>query len=196
LHAPPQSRREPAARGPAGHPQADEGGWRSGSPSCRSESVGLLRRRVPRRVPPKARAREGPRPNSWLALLMPPRSSQPPRLASAEPLGRCGDHGSSSYFLSHGGKGSRPFGTVSEFPARALPKSADAWLDALHQRLNAAVAAADGWPEDISADDALSRLLTLNSSARTFEARTRSGLKAAIARGARPGNPGVRERLM
>ncbi|PRY92070.1 type II restriction/modification system DNA methylase subunit YeeA [Hasllibacter halocynthiae] len=37
-----------------------------------------------------------------------------------------------------------------------------AWLDGLHRRLDAAVAAAYGWPEDIAEDDALARLLELN----------------------------------
>lgn len=39
---------------------------------------------------------------------------------------------------------------------------AGAWLDALHARLDAAVAAAYGWPADISTDDALAALLALN----------------------------------
>ena len=37
-----------------------------------------------------------------------------------------------------------------------------AWLDGLHARLDASVAAAYGWPADISEDDALARLLDLN----------------------------------
>ncbi|QPH54934.1 class I SAM-dependent DNA methyltransferase [Pontivivens ytuae] len=37
-----------------------------------------------------------------------------------------------------------------------------AWLAGLHARLDAAVAAAYGWPEDIAEDDALARLLELN----------------------------------
>ena len=37
-----------------------------------------------------------------------------------------------------------------------------AWLDGLHRRLDAAVAAAYGWPEDIAEDDALAALLALN----------------------------------
>ncbi|NBC33868.1 MAG: class I SAM-dependent DNA methyltransferase, partial [Alphaproteobacteria bacterium] len=37
-----------------------------------------------------------------------------------------------------------------------------AWLDALHKRLDAAVARAYGWPETISDDEALARLFTLN----------------------------------
>lgn len=36
------------------------------------------------------------------------------------------------------------------------------WLDALHRRLDAAVARAYGWPEDITDDDALARLFALN----------------------------------
>jgi type II restriction/modification system DNA methylase subunit YeeA len=37
-----------------------------------------------------------------------------------------------------------------------------AWLDALHKTLDAAVARAYGWPEDISDDDALAHLFALN----------------------------------
>jgi type II restriction/modification system DNA methylase subunit YeeA len=37
-----------------------------------------------------------------------------------------------------------------------------AWLDNAHRDLDAAVAAAYGWPADISEDDALARLLALN----------------------------------
>jgi type II restriction/modification system DNA methylase subunit YeeA len=37
-----------------------------------------------------------------------------------------------------------------------------AWLDALHTRLDAAVARAYGWPEDISEEEALARLFALN----------------------------------
>lgn len=37
-----------------------------------------------------------------------------------------------------------------------------AWLDTLHRRLDAAVAAAYGWPDDLSDDDILARLLDLN----------------------------------
>ena len=37
-----------------------------------------------------------------------------------------------------------------------------AWLAGLHARLDAAVAAAYGWPKDIAEDDALARLLALN----------------------------------
>jgi hypothetical protein len=36
------------------------------------------------------------------------------------------------------------------------------WLDNLHRALDAAVAAAYGWPEDIGEEDALARLLALN----------------------------------
>ena len=39
---------------------------------------------------------------------------------------------------------------------------AGAWLDNLHAELDATVAAAYGWPADISNDDALARLLVLN----------------------------------
>ena len=37
-----------------------------------------------------------------------------------------------------------------------------AWLDNVHRDLDAAVAAAYGWPADISEEDALARLLDLN----------------------------------
>ena len=37
-----------------------------------------------------------------------------------------------------------------------------AWLDNAHRELDASVAAAYGWPADISEEDALARLLALN----------------------------------
>ena len=43
-----------------------------------------------------------------------------------------------------------------------LYNTCPAWLDGLHRRLDAAVAAAYGWPDAISEDDALTRLLELN----------------------------------
>ena len=43
---------------------------------------------------------------------------------------------------------------------RGTPEGA--WLDALHRALDEAVAAAYGWPSDLSDDDILSRLLALN----------------------------------
>ncbi|WP_114943501.1 class I SAM-dependent DNA methyltransferase [Microvirga calopogonii] len=69
---------------------------------------------------------------------------------------------------------------VADFPDRVLPKNASAaavlkaltltnlynerptWLANAHAELDRAVAAAYGWPEDISTEDALSRLLELN----------------------------------
>jgi hypothetical protein len=69
---------------------------------------------------------------------------------------------------------------VPGFPDRVLPRSAaaaaelknrtltrlynerPAWLANAHQDLDAAVAAAYGWPADISEEDALARLLELN----------------------------------
>lgn len=68
------------------------------------------------------------------------------------------------------------------YPDRVVPKDEDAaavlktltltnlynkrptWLDNAHRELDAAVAAAYGWPEDIADDDALARLLALNLS--------------------------------
>jgi type II restriction/modification system DNA methylase subunit YeeA len=69
---------------------------------------------------------------------------------------------------------------VPGYPDRILPKDASAaekmkgrtltnlynerpaWLANLHRDLDCAVAAAYGWPEDISVDDALKQLLALN----------------------------------
>lgn len=69
---------------------------------------------------------------------------------------------------------------VPGYPDRILPKNAEAavqlkertltklynerpqWLATLHDALDRAVAAAYGWPEDISTDEALARLLALN----------------------------------
>jgi type II restriction/modification system DNA methylase subunit YeeA len=71
---------------------------------------------------------------------------------------------------------------VPGYPDRLVPKSDEAaqilkkrtltnlynerpaWLDALHTRLDAAVARAYGWPEDISEEEALARLFALNQS--------------------------------
>lgn len=67
-----------------------------------------------------------------------------------------------------------------KYPDRILPKNAEAaaklkertltnlynqrpaWLAALHEELDRAVAAAYGWPEDIASEDALAKLLALN----------------------------------
>jgi type II restriction/modification system DNA methylase subunit YeeA len=46
------------------------------------------------------------------------------------------------------------------YNTRGTPEGA--WLDALHRRLDEAVAAAYGWPADISEEDALAALLALN----------------------------------
>ena len=71
---------------------------------------------------------------------------------------------------------------VPGYPDRILPKNEKAaaelkkrtltnlynarpqWLSDAHRDLDAAVAAAYGWPADISEDDALARLLELNLS--------------------------------
>ncbi len=45
---------------------------------------------------------------------------------------------------------------------RGTPEGA--WLDNLHRALDEAVAAAYGWPVDLSDDEALARLLALNLS--------------------------------
>ena len=44
----------------------------------------------------------------------------------------------------------------------ALYNERPMWLDNAHRELDAAVAAAFGWPEDISTEDALAALLDLN----------------------------------
>ncbi len=46
------------------------------------------------------------------------------------------------------------------YNTRGTPEGA--WLDNLHHTLDAAVAAAYGWPATISTEDALARLLALN----------------------------------
>lgn len=46
------------------------------------------------------------------------------------------------------------------YNTRGTPEGA--WLDTLHARLDAAVAAAYGWPADITEEDALARLLALH----------------------------------
>lgn len=43
---------------------------------------------------------------------------------------------------------------------RGTPEGA--WLDTLHARLDAAAAAAYGWPADITEEDSLARVLALN----------------------------------
>ena len=47
-----------------------------------------------------------------------------------------------------------------------------AWLDNAHRDLDAAVAAAYGWPASISEDDAIGRMLELNLSRSAVETRT------------------------
>lgn len=47
------------------------------------------------------------------------------------------------------------------YNSRGTPEGA--WLDALHADLDAAVAAAYGWPADITTEEALARLLALNA---------------------------------
>ena len=64
------------------------------------------------------------------------------------------------------------------YNTRGTPEGA--WLDALHADLDAAVAAAYGWPADISEADALARLLALNLSRAPLTRSTR---------GAGPGRP-------
>jgi type II restriction/modification system DNA methylase subunit YeeA len=81
---------------------------------------------------------------------------------------------------------------VPEFPDRIVPRDAPAaatlksrtltnlynmrgtpegaWLDNLHRALDEAVAAAYGWPADLSDDEILSRLLALNLARAAVEA--------------------------
>jgi hypothetical protein len=81
---------------------------------------------------------------------------------------------------------------VPGYPDRILPKNAEAaaklkdrtltklynqrpqWLDDAHRDLDAAVAAAYGWPADISEEEALAKLLELNL-ARSAAAATSEG---------------------
>ena len=69
---------------------------------------------------------------------------------------------------------------VTGYPDRILPRDEEAakelkkrtltnlynqrpaWLDNIHQKLDGAVAAAYGWPADLSDDEILKRLLELN----------------------------------
>ena len=78
------------------------------------------------------------------------------------------------------GRGSCALEPPATYPARILPKTEaaavelkkrtltnlynerPAWLDLAHKKLDAAVAAAYGWPADISEEDALAKLLELN----------------------------------
>jgi type II restriction/modification system DNA methylase subunit YeeA len=82
---------------------------------------------------------------------------------------------------------------VPGYPARILPKDEEcakelkkrtltklynqrpAWLDNIHKELDAAVAAAYGWPVDLSADEILARLFKLNQE----RAGVRQGLDAS-----------------
>jgi type II restriction/modification system DNA methylase subunit YeeA len=94
-------------------------------------------------------------------------------------------------------------GVKKIYPDRILPKNAQAaailrertltnlynerprWLADAHDALDRAVAAAYGWPEDISTADALARLLELNlaRSAAEAEARTKSARPSPRVRG-------------
>ena len=86
---------------------------------------------------------------------------------------------------------------VPGYPDRVLPKDAQAaatlkgrtltnlynqrpqWLADAHRDLDAAVAAAYGWPADISEDDALARLLELNLSRSAAEGHAALDLENA-----------------
>ncbi|HJS87949.1 MAG TPA: type IIL restriction-modification enzyme MmeI [Acetobacteraceae bacterium] len=56
------------------------------------------------------------------------------------------------------------------YNTRGTPEGA--WLDNLHRALDEAVAAAYGWPADISTEDALARLLALNHARAVAQAAT------------------------
>ena len=51
-----------------------------------------------------------------------------------------------------------------------MPSSTGPWLADAHAALDAAVAAAYGWPADITDDDALRALLSLNNTRQPEEA--------------------------
>ena len=69
---------------------------------------------------------------------------------------------------------------VSEKAARILKKRTltnlynerPAWLDGVHHELDEAVAAAYGWPADLSDDEILKRLLDLNLACAAVQAGT------------------------
>ena len=75
-----------------------------------------------------------------------------------------------------------------------------AWLDNAHRELDAAVAAAYGWPADISEEDALARLLDSTASVlrrggswaeqRVDACAMGSGRSLSLNRRVRPGKPG------
>ena len=89
---------------------------------------------------------------------------------------------------------------VPSYPARLVPVSPKAaailkkrtltnlynerpaWLDDAHRDLDAAVAAAYGWPADISEEDALARLLDLNRERATAERQERRRAEKIIQR--------------
>ena len=51
---------------------------------------------------------------------------------------------------------------LSDITLTQLYNARPTWLDNAHRKLDAAVFAAYGWPSDLSDDEILSRLLTLN----------------------------------
>jgi hypothetical protein len=75
-----------------------------------------------------------------------------------------------------------------------------AWLDNAHRELDAAVAAAYGWPADLSEEEALARLLALNLERGAPMSRDRDGRKggqwlASMSQGVLPsGSGGIRSR--
>jgi hypothetical protein len=60
-----------------------------------------------------------------------------------------------------------------------------AWLDLAHKKLDAAVAAAYGWPADLSDDDILARLLELNLARAAEEQRAPEARKPKVSRAKR-----------
>jgi hypothetical protein len=57
-----------------------------------------------------------------------------------------------------------------------------AWLDLAHKKLDAAVAAAYGWPADLTDEQILERLLTLNLERAAEEAKTAKAVKPRVSR--------------
>ena len=85
---------------------------------------------------------------------IPPNSSTASRrLRRASPTGSCRRNEAAAAIL-------RTRTLTKLYNTRGKPEGA--WLDALHRALDAAVAAAYGWPDDIADDEVLARLLALN----------------------------------
>ena len=68
---------------------------------------------------------------------------------------------------------------------RNLYNERPAWLDLAHKKLDAAVAAAYGWPADLTDEQILEKLLALNLERTTEEAKAAREKKPKLQRGRR-----------